>query len=337
MGTAAARRSLPGGAVEPAVYDALSAEIVERAHERPVRWTACSLDIHGAMSVVGRDDAEGDLATAVRDAVGPDTLDLRLDGPARQRLARLASTVDLITCYRIAPHEDAWESRERAARNLVDRLRSGGRPRKAWVQVPVLLPGEKTSTRIDRPRACTAGSPASRPCPACVDAAIWVGYAWADEPRCRAAVVVTGDDAEAITDGHASSADDVLAGPRPTSRSSPPPARSTNASTRPCCHREPRAAVPDQRLRRQPGRRRRRRRHLRPRPDAGPARDPGRLGPGSVRLAGRPGARAQVADHAPGIPGRRTRRRPDRPRDPAGFRSPEPWRRSPRTPTADDA
>jgi microcystin degradation protein MlrC len=31
--------------------------------------------------------------------------------------------------------------------------------------------------------------------PGVLDAAVWVGYAWADEPRCRAAVVVTGDDA----------------------------------------------------------------------------------------------------------------------------------------------
>ncbi|HEY0618177.1 MAG TPA: MlrC C-terminal domain-containing protein, partial [Kribbella sp.] len=31
-----------------------------------------------------------------------------------------------------------------------------------------------------------------------LDAAVWVGYAWADEPRCRAAVVVTGDEPELI-------------------------------------------------------------------------------------------------------------------------------------------
>ena len=32
------------------------------------------LDIHGAMSVVGLTDAEGDLASAVRDVIGPDAL-----------------------------------------------------------------------------------------------------------------------------------------------------------------------------------------------------------------------------------------------------------------------
>jgi microcystin degradation protein MlrC len=99
----------------------------------------------------------------------------------------------------MAPHEDAWESRERAAHNLVTRLRSGGRPRKAWVQVPVLLPGEKTSTRIEPAKSLYGRIPAVEALPGVVDAAIWVGYAWADEPRCRAAVVVTGDDEEVIT------------------------------------------------------------------------------------------------------------------------------------------
>ena len=59
----------------------------------------------------------------------------------------------------------------------------------------MLLPGEKTSTRIEPARSIYADVPRDRPTlPGVVDAAIWVGYAWADEPRCRAAVVVTGDD-----------------------------------------------------------------------------------------------------------------------------------------------
>ncbi|WP_329251674.1 M81 family metallopeptidase [Actinoallomurus sp. NBC_01490] len=190
--------SLPGGAVEPEVYDALEAEIVERAKAAgPLH--GLFFDIHGAMSVVGRTDAEARLAAVIREAVGPDTLisaSMDLHGNVSRELAE---TVDLITCYRMAPHEDAWESRERAAYNLVERLHDGGRPRKAWVQVPVLLPGEKTSTRVEPAKSLYGRIPAVEALPGVVDAAIWVGYAWADEPRCRAAVVVTGDDEEVIT------------------------------------------------------------------------------------------------------------------------------------------
>ncbi|GAA4637274.1 M81 family metallopeptidase [Actinoallomurus vinaceus] len=190
--------SLPGGAVDPDVYDALEAEIVERATAAgPL--DGLFFDIHGAMSVTGRTDAEAGLAAAVRAAVGPETLisaSMDLHGNVSRELA---STVDLITCYRMAPHEDAWESRERAARNLVARLREGGRPLKAWVQVPVLLPGEKTSTRIEPAKSLYARVPEVEATPGVLDAAIWVGYAWADEPRCRAAVVVTGDDEATVT------------------------------------------------------------------------------------------------------------------------------------------
>ncbi|WP_037685222.1 M81 family metallopeptidase [Streptomyces aureocirculatus] len=109
---------------------------------------------------------------------------------------RFAAPVDLLTAHRLAPHEDAWETRERAARNLVRCLREGTRPHRAWVQVPVLLPGEKTSTRLEPAKSLYASLAGIERLPGILDAAMWVGYAWADEPRCQAAIVVTGDDAE---------------------------------------------------------------------------------------------------------------------------------------------
>lgn len=191
--------ALPGGPVEAGVYTALKAEILDRAAAAgPL--DGLLLDIHGAMSVDGLTDAETDLARSLREVLGPRTLfsaSMDLHGNMSRDLAGL---LDLLTCYRMAPHEDAWETRERAARNLVIRLRAGGRPRKAWVPVPVLLPGEKTSTRIEPARSIYARIPRVTAMDGVLDAAIWVGYAWADEPRCHAAVVVTGDDAAVITE-----------------------------------------------------------------------------------------------------------------------------------------
>ncbi|MGH8921162.1 MAG: M81 family metallopeptidase, partial [Actinomycetes bacterium] len=157
------------------------------------------LDIHGAMSVVGHTDVEAELAEAVREVVGADALvsaSMDLHGNVSRRLA---GALDLITCYRKAPHTDVRETRARAATNLVARLRSGGRPHKAWRQVPVLLPGEKTSTRLEPARSVYALVDEVEAADGVLDAGIWVGYAWADEPRCQAAVVVAGDDVEAIT------------------------------------------------------------------------------------------------------------------------------------------
>ncbi len=75
---------------------------------------------------------------------------------------RLAENTDLITCYRKAPHEDALETKERAITELLARIVSGkGKPAyKAYVSIPVLLPGEKTSTRLEpaKKRLCSSGA-----------------------------------------------------------------------------------------------------------------------------------------------------------------------------------
>src|SRR5690554_5322615 len=158
-------------------------------------------DIHGAMSVVGLDDPEGDFILRVREVVGEETVistSMDLHGNVSWRLAQ---HTDLITCYRMAPHEDALESKKRAVDNLLERLESGkGKPvYKAWVPVPILLPGEKTSTRVDPGKSLYAKVAPAADQAGVVDAAIWVGYPWADEPRNHAVVMVTGDDKDKVT------------------------------------------------------------------------------------------------------------------------------------------
>ncbi|MFF4952404.1 M81 family metallopeptidase [Streptomyces chattanoogensis] len=186
--------ALPGGPVERGTYDLIKTELTDRIRKSgPLDGLVH--DIHGAMSVVGLDDAEADLTDAVRDATGPGTLisaAMDLHGNVSRRFAE---RLDLLTAHRLAPHEDAWETRERAARKLVERLVSGrGRPYRAWVQVPVMLPGEKTSTRLEPAKSLYGQLSSVEALDGVVDAAIWVGYAWADEERCRAAVVVTADE-----------------------------------------------------------------------------------------------------------------------------------------------
>ncbi|PIE21434.1 MAG: microcystin degradation protein MlrC [Arachnia propionica] len=200
-------RSLPGGAVVPATYERMRDRLVCLAAEAgPL--DGFLLDIHGAMSVVDRLDAEADLAARLRAALGPDTLvsaTMDLHGNVS---AELLAQLDLITCYRMAPHEDAMNTKERAAWHLLARLRGplgrdpqARRPHKAWVQVPLLLPGEKTSTRVEPARSIYDFVAEVADRDEIMDAALWVGYAWADEPRCQAAVVVTGDDAAAAATG----------------------------------------------------------------------------------------------------------------------------------------
>jgi microcystin degradation protein MlrC len=96
------------------------------------------------MTVEGVDDAEAVLLARIRETVGTDVIvstSMDMHGNVSRELAHMS---DLITCYRMAPHEDRMETKEPAIR---------------------------------------------------------VGYAWAHEPRNRAAVVVTGPSEAAVTQG----------------------------------------------------------------------------------------------------------------------------------------
>jgi microcystin degradation protein MlrC len=195
-------RAIPGGMVTREAYESLMQETLDRL-EQNLPYDGLLFDIHGAMSVEGIDDPEGDMIARIRDVIGDDTListSMDLHGNVSQRLAHES---DLITCYRMAPHEDEVESRQRALENLLGRLESGaGRPAfKAWIPVPILLPGEKTSTRVEPAKSLYAKVPMVEGRDGVLDAAIWVGYPWADEPRNHAVVVVTGDNEEAVTAG----------------------------------------------------------------------------------------------------------------------------------------
>jgi microcystin degradation protein MlrC len=190
-------RALPGGAVERAFYESIKAEILERLRAvLPVDGVL--LDIHGAMSVVGLSDAEADLASAVRKTIGADALVSAAMDPHGNMSRRLIGVLDLATSHRMSPHEDAALTKTRAVANLVRCLREGVRPLKAWVRIPVLLAGERASTRDEPARGIYGGLAEVAERPGIIDASVWIGYAWADEPRCGAAVVVTGTDPDAV-------------------------------------------------------------------------------------------------------------------------------------------
>lgn len=189
----------PGGIVTRETYESLTKQTLELL-KKNAPYDALFLDIHGAMSVIGLDDPEGDFIVRVRQVIGNAPIistSMDLHGNVSKRLAE---HTDLITCYRMAPHEDAIISKRRTVSNLMERLESGkGRPGyKAWVYVPILLPGEKTSTRVEPGKSLYAAIPPAVAQKGVIDAAIWISYAWADEPRNHGVVMVTGDDKEVV-------------------------------------------------------------------------------------------------------------------------------------------
>ncbi|MBS1659666.1 MAG: M81 family metallopeptidase [Bacteroidetes bacterium] len=193
-------RALPGGRVAREAYEAIVGKTLDSLRKNGP-FDGIYLDIHGAMSVEGLDDPEGDYIVRIRKVVGKGVListSMDLHGNVSWRLAQ---NTDFITCYRMAPHEDAMETKQRAIVTLLDRIQSGkGKPTyKAYVKVPILLPGEKTSTRIEPAKSVYKAVAPAAAQKGVIDASIWIGYAWADEPRNHAVVMVTGDEKEVVT------------------------------------------------------------------------------------------------------------------------------------------
>lgn len=190
-------RALPGGSVENSAYQQIKSEYLDL-----LRWAlpldGLFLDMHGAMNVLGMDDAETDWIAAARAVVGKDCLiscSFDLHGNISQREVEL---VDMLTTYRTAPHVDVERTHEKACTMLVHSLQEGIRPVRAWIPVPVVLPGEKTSTEWEPGLSLYASLAEHDPVPGVMDASIFVGYVWADEPRAHATITVTGTDQPVI-------------------------------------------------------------------------------------------------------------------------------------------
>jgi microcystin degradation protein MlrC len=185
-------RAVPGGPVSRATYEALKAEFLERL-EAAKPFDAVYLAMHGAVKVEGMWDTEGDWISAVRAAVGPDMLiatSYDLHGNVSDRII---DQIDIFAAYRTAPHIDTPETMDAAYTMLLRALKTGERPGVVRVPVPLMLPGERSSTEDEPARSLYAALPALEG-PGVWRTDLMIGYVWADEPRATACAIVTGTD-----------------------------------------------------------------------------------------------------------------------------------------------
>lgn len=194
-------RALPGGIVKRGFYDQFLQDFMAQLDAAMMRHRPDGffLDIHGAMSLEGSLDAEGDFIRAIREKIGPDVPicgSMDLHGNVSQTLFGLSTA---LTCYRTAPHIDALETRERNMTNLLavlDARQEGRKITKVKVSVPILLPGEQTSTEVEPGKSLYARIPELLQRDGVLDASIWMGFPWADQPRCHAVVCAYGFEEE---------------------------------------------------------------------------------------------------------------------------------------------
>jgi microcystin degradation protein MlrC len=212
-------RAVPGGPVSRVAYEAFKTEFLNLL-KAALPLDGLYLAMHGAVNVEGMEDAEGDWISAARDVVGPDCVvaaSYDLHGNVSQKII---DQLDIFAAYRTAPHIDVRETMVRAWSMLVDALKSGKRPGVAWAPVPVLWPGERTSTEDEPTKGLYDVLPDVDRRDGILDANLMIGYVWADEPRATACAVVTACDkaaaikaAEEIARSYWSAREECVFGP----------------------------------------------------------------------------------------------------------------------------
>lgn len=190
-------RAVPGGPVATATFAKQRTDFMD-ALRAAGPLDGVLLLMHGAMFVPGLDDPEGAFITEVRDIVGPEALisgSFDLHGQVTQKIV---DALDMFAAYRTAPHIDVPQTHERAAKMLARALHTPlERPMVCWTPIPILAPGEMTSTFVAPCDALYAALPNHDASPQIWDSNLMIGYVWADSPRATASAVVTTTDTEA--------------------------------------------------------------------------------------------------------------------------------------------
>ena len=185
----------PSGVMEERAYLRLRDEIVAGV-ERAGPLDGVCLILHGALLVENIWSGETDLVRSIRAVVGNDALiaaRLDLHGNLTEEFA---NKTDIWTVYRTAPHRDAPQTLERAARLLTRALRGGRRPRPVFIRTPMLLPGEIATTDVEPMKSLLALVGEIERQLGILTAEILVGFAWADAAHAGGSVVVIAEDEE---------------------------------------------------------------------------------------------------------------------------------------------
>jgi microcystin degradation protein MlrC len=184
------------GLVQRPVFDEALARVSEGL-KAAGQLDGVYLHMHGAVGVEGLEGAEEIFVGEVRQIVGPEVLIGMAMDPHGNLSEELIRLVDVTCVHRHSPHIDTHLTPGRTVGHMVRAIRTGIRPSVAWVRVPVLLPGERTSTFVEPGHTVFGAVETAIAAHGVDDAGLWVGFAWADEPRNAAAAIAFGPDADA--------------------------------------------------------------------------------------------------------------------------------------------
>lgn len=189
----------PSGVVEEQTYLQLRDEMIDGLRKAG-RIDAVCLILHGAMLVENIWSGETDQVRAVRAELGYDIpIAARLD-PHANLTEEFANKTDIWAAFRTAPHRDQAETLHRTLGLLASCVRLGRRPQPAFVRVPLLLPGERATTRVEPMRSLLTQVRETETQRGILNAEVLIGFGWADAPHAGASIVVVSVDKEHLPD-----------------------------------------------------------------------------------------------------------------------------------------
>jgi microcystin degradation protein MlrC len=181
----------PSGPVTDAVFDEITGRLSELL--RDSQADGLLLALHGAMVAQSHLDADGEVLTRLRRAVGremPIAVTLDLHGNLSQRLV---DNCDLAVAYRTCPHVDQRECGRRAAALLMRRLRDEIRPCVALAKPPLIVNIMAHDTSRPPLRPFMEAARVLERQPGILAASLLPGFAYADVPQMGPSVLVVSD------------------------------------------------------------------------------------------------------------------------------------------------
>ncbi|GAA4469429.1 M81 family metallopeptidase [Phytohabitans houttuyneae] len=184
--------ALPAGTVRRDAFERMLRTLVERTRAAPA-LDGLVLSLHGAMVVDGHADPEAEIVAALRAVLGDLPIGVTLDYHANVGPA-LARSTDVLCGYRSYPHVDMAERGAEALRLVVRMARSGARPDRHLVKLPLLTIPHAQEDAAAPMRQLLAAADALR-----ADADVWAasvlpGFAYAETDRLGFTVYVAAGD-----------------------------------------------------------------------------------------------------------------------------------------------
>lgn len=189
-------RSLSGGSVDRDVYAAIKNETLDLLRTQGP-FDGVVLLNHGALEVDGFDvHGDTDFLLAVRAVIGPGIpIGIPFDMHG-QLTSEMLAELHAVSVLRTAPHRDQYEAGYRVAGQVIAAATRATRPARAYVHLPMFIPGEKCMTAFEPAQSLWGSLSAIDERPGIIEANILLGFGWNNRPwvGTQAVVVTDGDE-----------------------------------------------------------------------------------------------------------------------------------------------